>query len=803
MWVSGSLARLQGAVVDGCGRGAVRVGARLCAAAALVALAAPAVASADLMPFGHSCSDPSKTLGGVRSCPTDTSNLPSVDNRVPSFDGTPLDVDVTLPTTGNGPFPTIVMLHWLGGDKGTFEQPGADQNLAYHYTNVDYAQRGYAVVNYTARGFGASCGTLDSRTANCGTGFTHIADQRYEARDSQYLLGVLVDEGIAQPGTLGVTGISYGGGQAIELAYLKNRIRLPDGSFAPWTTPKGVPLSISAAYARWPWSDLGAALLPNGRFMDTDVPGEPSGSFNPFGVELQSEFAGVFTNISAWNLPPHVDPSGDLATWYSVFGAGEPYGIDAQQAASEMCCYHQAYGLNGTPAPLLLESGFNDALFPADQALRVYNSLRAASPGAQVALQIGDLGHSTGADKPGEDIVFDDQAAGFFDAWLRGIGTAPSPGSVSAFTQTCWWGIPAVGPYTAPRWSALATGTFRFGSATTPTKEPQNVSSDGGSAKLAADYDPGIGGNPIPNPTPISVQWPTDGRDACHAVSAETDAGTAVYTATSPGLTMMGMPTVTATVNTTGLFGELAARLWDVLPDQTQRLVSRGIYRLADNQQGQITFQLHGNGYLFGAGDTIKLELLGRDAPYYRASNGTFTVAVSNVNVSLPTTGSWYQIASQAGGGCVDAAAATTSDGTAVQQSTCASGTPSQQWQLQPTATGNYLLLNRNASAQDEVWDVTGGSKDDGATVQLSSFHGGMNPYNTTAPMSDPQWQPAHNEQWQAVALGADSESYEFINLNSRKCLDLPGGSTTTGVQLQQATCNGSPEQVFRLQRQT
>jgi hypothetical protein len=34
----------------------------------------------------------------------------------------------------------------------------------------------------------------------------------------------------------------------------------------------------------------------------------------------------------------------------------------------------------------------------------------------------------------------------------------------------------------------------------------------------------------------------------------------------------------------------------------------------------------------------VKLQLLGRDAPYYRASNGTFTVAVSNLTVSLPTT---------------------------------------------------------------------------------------------------------------------------------------------------------------------
>ena len=118
----------------------------------------------------------------------------------------------------------------------------------------------------------------------------------------------------------------------------------------------------------------------------------------------------------------------------------------------------------------------------------------------------------------------------------------------------------------------------------------------------------------------------------------ENDPGTAVYTMTSPGFTLMGLPTVTATVNTTGPFGELVGRVWDVLPDGTQRLVSRGIYRLTDNQQGQVTFQLHGNGYQFAAGDTVKLELLGRDSPYYRASNGAFTVQVSDVTVALPTT---------------------------------------------------------------------------------------------------------------------------------------------------------------------
>ena len=86
--------------------------------------------------------------------------------------------------------------------------------------------------------------------------------------------------------------------------------------------------------------------------------------------------------------------------------------------------------------------------------------------------------------------------------------------------------------------------------------------------------------------------------------------------------------------------GELVARLWDVTPGGEQTLVTRGVYRVAENQENTtstITFQLHGNGYEFPAGDTVKLQLLGRDTPYYRASNGTFTIEASNVTVALPT----------------------------------------------------------------------------------------------------------------------------------------------------------------------
>jgi predicted acyl esterase len=90
-------------------------------------------------------------------------------------------------------------------------------------------------------------------------------------------------------------------------------------------------------------------------------------------------------------------------------------------------------------------------------------------------------------------------------------------------------------------------------------------------------------------------------------------------------------------VNVSGQFGQLDSRLWDVGPDGKQTLISRGVYRLLDNQQGNIVFQLHGNGWRFAPGHKPKLELLGRDSPYLRPSNGSFSITVTNVRVELPT----------------------------------------------------------------------------------------------------------------------------------------------------------------------
>jgi predicted acyl esterase len=611
---------------------AIRLAATTVAGFAVVAAVAgaPAAASAGA-PFGHPC----VAQNGVRFCPT-----VDLASRVPSFDGTPLDVDVTLPEKGKGPFPAIVMLHGFGGSKTSFESataagPAPEEagsgSTIYRYNNDFYARRGYAVVNYTARGFGKSCGggSAGDHSGACGPGYIRLSDSRYEARDTQYLLGLLADEGVIAPRRIGVTGISYGGGQSMELAFLADKIRKPDGKLAPWRSPDGKKMRIAAAYPRWPWSDLVSALIPNGRFLDTQV-AKPEQSLRPFGVPISSYLNGLYLTgvISGYYCggapasTPCTDPEANITQDKAWIDGGQPFPAPAITALDGIYRNNGGYPLRfvkgaSTPAPLLIQSGWTDELFPPEQALRVYGYLRSRDRSAPVSLQLGDLGHSRGSNKPGLNHYFNNQAAKFFAAHLLGAKNGlPKPGSVTAFTQTCPLAAPDGGPFRAKGWKALHPGSFRFGSSA-----PQEFTSAGGDPTVAKAFDPVFGTT-----------------EACKTIPTTAEPNVATYSrAVEGGFTLLGLPTVSARISSTGQYGQVDARLWDVSPEGTQLLVSRGVYALVNGQAGEIEFQLHGNGYHFAPGHTAELQLLGRDSPYYQPGKVPFTVRVRDVSVDLPT----------------------------------------------------------------------------------------------------------------------------------------------------------------------
>jgi hypothetical protein len=146
------------------------------------------------------------------------------------------------------------------------------------------------------------------------------------------------------------------------------------------------------------------------------------------------------------------------------------------------------------------------------------------------------------------------------------------------------------------------------------------------------------------------------------------------------------------------------------------------------------------------------------------------------------STSTWYEVVNKNSGLCASAAGGGTANGTAVEQLAC-TGATSQLWQFVPVASGEYEVLNENAQSAGESWNITGGT---GATasgdlLQTWAYGGTANT----------------NELFAASQL--PNGDYNFTADNSGLCIDTPGASTASGVQLQQYTCNGTGAQEFSL----
>ncbi|MFG2358852.1 RICIN domain-containing protein [Streptomyces sp. NPDC048521] len=141
---------------------------------------------------------------------------------------------------------------------------------------------------------------------------------------------------------------------------------------------------------------------------------------------------------------------------------------------------------------------------------------------------------------------------------------------------------------------------------------------------------------------------------------------------------------------------------------------------------------------------------------------------------TLPT--GFATVVNAASGKCLDAKAAATANGTAVQQYTC-NGTTAQQWSFTDAGNGYVRINNRNDTNQ--VVDVADVSTADNAPVHLWTYGGGA------------------NQQWLPVDDGGGA--FHFVNRGSGKCLDDPGASTADSVQFVQYTCNGTAAQRFQV----
>ena len=191
---------------------------------------------------------------------------------------------------------------------------------------------------------------------------------------------------------------------------------------------------------------------------------------------------------------------------------------------------------------------------------------------------------------------------------------------------------------------------------------------------------------------------------------------------------------------------------------------------------GYYTFTADNSGLCLDAPSTssgVQLE--------QETCNSSTAQAFSLVPNSGINTSSWYEVVNEGSGLCASAAGGSTANGTAVEQLAC-TGATSQLWQFVPTSvSGYYEVLNENAQSEGESWNITGGV---GATAPGDTLQ---------------TWNYGGTGNTNALFAGALQYSgyYTFTADNSGLCIDAP--STSSGAQLEQYTCNGTPAQAFSL----
>ena len=516
-----------------------------------------------------------------------------------SVDGARLDVTVQTPTTG-GPYPLVALIHGYAGSKTSSGDIAARM--------VD---EGYAVLRYSTRGFGDSWGQVN------------MTDIHAELEDLRSMIAQVADDRSLEVNgaAVAVTGASYGGGHSWLAAVTPT-----------FTTPQGSTVNIRTVVPIAAWTDLLYSLIPNGR--------ERRSVDSPGGLKL-SYVNGLYASGIRRNPErPYPNYPDYFVGWHAWINAMEPTRGDPIYrsivdglAGYRSIWWQQEFWTSAASAriPIFQVQGLTDDLFPLPEAKRMLLALQTIDPSYPISTYLGDLGHPRASNKAGEV----EYVMGLITEWLafylKGEGSEPQHVVRAAITRPRDEPFDPANVITVARYEDLAT-TFvsrRFDGVAVlvnPAADPM----------AGFFWDPFVMEasrelEPLPEPPESPIVANSLG---VYEVPVVELAGS--------DLLIAGQPLVYMRVESMAARVQINARLFDVAPDGTRRLITRGTYTIDRSTAGGspagrgIMLPTYGNVWRAPASHRLRLELTNVDSPYLTPSRVPSVSTISDVRLEVP-----------------------------------------------------------------------------------------------------------------------------------------------------------------------
>ena len=340
---------------------------------------------------------------------------------------------------------------------------------------------------------------------------------------------------------------------------------------------------------KYPWTDLGFALAPNGRRSLGD-PGSPTGDGFPIGTAKASDISGLFASGAAQGTfetgTRTAQTQGDegpisVPAWNTRLvgrrrpllarGSGRaPSPPRLDRVPLRLLPGRAVAAQASDPQTAIFSiSGWTDDLFEAIESFRMFDHLKALNPRWPVEVSVADIGHSRAQNRP---------PSGSASTSRRGsscgpTSTAPTQQQTTVSSQPTLCGTANAGSaqrITGRTPAGLSSGSLRVAftrgaslNQSSGAEDPDGPATDAIAGGLAAPGRP---------------------SDGCTQSARSPGQQTTGYTALSAPLakprTYAGLGDVTVGYELTGPGATLHARVWDVAPDGTTLLMTRGTYRI-------------------------------------------------------------------------------------------------------------------------------------------------------------------------------------------------------------------------------